>query len=75
MTEIVKVQLPISSSDPAFAELALVYAKNGRHTAQQKLDHATKLAMGADIKAFFAAEFHRPTAQWHIGARVKDEDW
>ena len=73
MTEIVKVQMPLSSNvaDP----LPLVYAKGGKRMSTQPLDHATKLAMGADVKAYFKAEYRPTLRRWSIGARVKDRDW
>jgi len=72
MKTIVKVQRPIVTNDPA--ELALVYAKNKQGLMQQKLDHATIVAMGDDFKAYFEAELHA-SGQWYIGKRVKDQSW
>lgn len=74
MREIVKVQLPLSSSDPSLA-LPLVYAKGGKRMAQQPLNHATKVLMGNDVKAFFQAEYQPSLHRWLIGARVKDRSW
>jgi hypothetical protein len=37
-------------------------------------DHATKLAMGDDVKAFFQAEYHA-LGRWSIGKRVRDRSW
>jgi len=73
MTEIVKVQTPLSTNDPEHK--ALVYAKNKHRIVQQKLDHATQKLMGTDVKAFFQAEWREASQQWTIGKRVKDRDW
>lgn len=73
MTEIVKVQLPIVTTDPH--EPALVYAKGKKKLVQQQLDHGTRKAMGEDMKAFFEAEFSFTKQVWGIGKRVKDRDW
>jgi len=70
--KIVKVQIPIVTNDPH--ALALVYAKGRKGMAQQKLDHATLVAMGDDIKGYFRAELGKD-GRWHIGGRVKDQDW
>ena len=71
MSEIVKVQVPLISNDPA--EHALVYAEGRKRVVQQPLDYTTKQLMGDDSKAFFEAEFRR--GKWTIGKRVKDRDW
>lgn len=75
MTEIVKVQIPFESNDPAQFGLALVYAKDRRRMVQQKIDQTTKVLMGDDVKAFFEAEYRASLGRWTIGRRVKDRDW
>jgi hypothetical protein len=69
--EIVKVQLPVMTSDPR--GLALVYAKGRKHLKQQKLDPKTEAAMAGGFKAFFKAEFNGVV--WMIHERVKDQTW
>jgi hypothetical protein len=59
MTEIVKVQLPILTNDPAMLDLALVYAEGRRCMVQQPIDAATRAAMDGDVKAFFKADYKR----------------
>lgn len=73
MSDIVKVQLPISISDPAFANLALVYEEGRKRVVHQPLEKVTRIAMGDDVKAFFHAQFSE--GRWVIGRRVKDRDW
>jgi hypothetical protein len=73
MSEIVKVQVPITASEAD--QMPLVYAKGHRLMVQQPLDLATKRAMGADFKAFFKAEYRPTLRRWSIGTRVKDRDW
>ena len=74
MSEVVKVQLPLGS-DPPGDDLALVYGKGRKWMARQPLDHATKKAMGDDVKAYFEAQYRHSSGTWLIGKRVKDRDW
>jgi hypothetical protein len=73
MRAIVKVQVPLSTND--HAARALVYAKAKENMVQQQLDHATKVALGSDAKAFFEAEYRHAQGKWTIGKRVKDRNW
>ncbi|MBO4228372.1 hypothetical protein [Bradyrhizobium neotropicale] len=73
MSEIVKVQLPLTSNDPR--KLALVYAKGRKNMVQQPLDAITRKLMGADFKAFFEAEYQPARGTWLIGERVGHQDW
>jgi hypothetical protein len=73
MSEIVKVQIPLASNDPA--ALPLIYDRYREHETLQKLDHTTKKLMGTDVKAFFKAEWRHASQQWTLGNRVSDRDW
>jgi len=73
MTEIVKVQLPLSTNDPDQRDFALVYAEGRRCMVQQRIDPGTRAAMGGDVKAFFEADYKR--GAWKIGSRVGDRRW
>lgn len=69
--EIVKVQVPMATSDPR--ALALVYAKGRQRMSQQKLDARTEKAMAGGYKAFFKAQYSNGV--WLIGERVMDQNW
>jgi hypothetical protein len=69
--EIVKVQVPLITSDPR--GLGLIYAKGRKNLKQQKLDDDVIKAMAGEPKAFFEAEFSG--LSWRIGKRVKDQTW
>jgi hypothetical protein len=71
--EIVKVQTPVVTNDPN--EPALVYARFRKHLVQQHLGHATREAMGSDLRAFFEAEYQAREGVWFIGDRVADQKW
>lgn len=74
MTEVVKVQLPLASNDPAMLDdLALVYDAQRKRMVRQPLDAATRIAMGRDVKAFFHAQYC--DGHWTIGRRVSDRSW
>lgn len=70
---VVKVQLPIYSSDPDAP--ALIYPEDRSGMAMQALDDATRIAMGDDVKAFFNAELDSDGERWKIGARVSWQNW
>jgi hypothetical protein len=71
--ELVKIQTAQATSDPE--ALALVYDKDRKRLVQQRLNDATKDAMGTDAKAFFEAEYQPMAGCWKIGGRVSDQDW
>jgi hypothetical protein len=71
MREIVKVQI---FSHPKHGEVSVVYAK-GHAPKGQRLDPATRAAMGDDTSAFFDAEYQHSTGRWSIGTRVMDREW
>jgi hypothetical protein len=75
MTEIVKVQLPVSSTVPAMADQALVYDEDRKRIVLQPLDRDTRMIMGDLVKAFFEADYRATDGTWTIGKRVKDRDW
>jgi hypothetical protein len=68
---VVKVQLPLASSDAT--TLALVYAEGRRRMRHTPLSSETLAALGDDPKGYFAAEWKDD--DWVIGARVTDQDW
>lgn len=68
---IVKVQIPVSTSDPRAP--ALIYAQGRDRLVQQHLFAGHRLAMGSDFKAFFEAEWDGQ--QWKLGKRVEDQPW
>jgi hypothetical protein len=73
MSEIVKVQIPLATNDPA--ALPLIYDRHREHMTQQRIDHTTKKLMGTDVKAYFQAEWRHASQQWTLGKRVRDRDW
>jgi hypothetical protein len=70
---IVKVQLPQATNTPELADVALIYGEGRARMTQQRLDPATRAAMGGDDKAFFEATYRE--GSWRIGARVEDCPW
>jgi hypothetical protein len=70
MREIVKVQIFVHK----YGEVSAVSAK-GHRGKGQRLDPATRAAMGNDTSAFFDAEYQPSTGRWSIGTRVKDREW
>jgi hypothetical protein len=74
VTQIVKVQRPIRSSEPG--DPWLVYAK-GRQRVQvipeTKVPRRVKRALGDDLKGYFNADFYADG--WAIGGRTADQDW
>lgn len=68
---IVKVQVPLFSTDPDVP--ALVYAEGGSWMTQQQLHPSTRRQMRDDAKAYFEADYQRGI--WKIGKRVGDQPW
>jgi hypothetical protein len=75
MIEIVKVQRVLASNDPTMKRQVLVYAKGRHRMVQQNLDDTAKAAMGADVKAFFEADFQPRSSCWLMGKRVANQNW
>jgi hypothetical protein len=73
MTEVVKVQIPLTTNDPKAP--ALIYDKHEKNVAKQSLDYGTLKALGDDVKGFFEGEWHATTGKWSLGRRVKDRKW
>jgi hypothetical protein len=71
MREIVKVQIFVH---PTYGEVSVVGTK-GHRGKGQRLDPATRAAMGNDTSAFFDAEYQPSAGRWSIGARVMDREW
>jgi len=70
MTEIVKIQMPPTSTNhrrPAF-----IYTKGDKQISQT-LDRELRRAMNGDRQAFFEAEFNGNI--WLIGKRIEDQNW
>lgn len=74
MKEIVKVQLPLASGDPAPRhKQALVYAEGRKNVRLQALSRATLAALAGDSKGYFEACLSG--FGWHIGRRVEEQSW
>ena len=71
MTEIVKVQTPLSTNS-ALKE-AMIYNKSRQRLVLQALDARTLGRMGRDVKAYFEAEWKG--GGWEIGQRVETQSW
>ena len=71
MPEIVKVQIPLASTNRG--AMPLVYAKGHRRMVEQTIRAATAEALGNDPKGYFEAEF--AGGLWRIGKRVADQEW
>jgi len=74
MSEIVKVQLPVSTSGVANPQ-PLIYDKYKRHSVMQPIDLGTKRALRGDMKGYFRAEWVERVQQWFIAERVADQEW
>lgn len=74
---IVKVQLPLVSSDAARGgmEVALVYDQGRTHITQQRLNAGVLGLMGDDKKAFFDARWQWVQQEWLLLERVGDQSW
>jgi hypothetical protein len=74
MTEVIKVQRPLSSND--LGNPWLLYDK-GRvhvvHTKEALMDKTVRAAMGNAIKGYFEAEWS--SEGWKIGKKARDQDW
>jgi len=68
---IVKVQLPLASSDPN--PLPLIYDKEMAHPVQQPINSKTLAALNGDVKGYFQATFDGDV--WIIGKRLPDQLW
>ena len=68
---IVKVQVPLMSTDPT--NPALIYAEHRQGMTQQLLDPVVLEQMNGAPKAFFEA--HLGADGWIIGERVPDQNW
>ena len=73
MKAIVKVQVPLMTSNPTPGSRGLVYAENRKFMIEQDFPDDVVKAMAGDPKAFFEAEF--VDGVWKIGKRVKQESW
>jgi hypothetical protein len=73
MSEIVKVQIPLASTDPNVKPM--IYDRHRKHMTFQVLDTMTKKSLGSDVKGYFDAEWSSRKEQWQLGRRTKDRDW
>jgi len=74
MTEIIKVQRPLSTNHPG--NPWLLYDKNHTHVEHREegaIDKKVRTDMGSDVKAYFEAEWS--SEGWKIGKKVLAEDW
>ena len=69
--EIVKVQLPLFSTDPD--PLPLVYAENNRHCQNQRIPGRIYRDLRRSKKGYYEAEYIG--GFWEIGKRVEDQSW
>lgn len=69
---IVKVQVPLYSSDPGFRKM-LVYAKGGRRKRFQNATPDVLAAIGTRAKRYFEAT--ETVDGWDIGLPVSDQPW
>lgn len=75
MTEIVKVQRPSTTNDPAAPWL--IYDKAERHIESRPgnlVRQAIKDAMGDDYKAYFVGAWSSVVG-WGLSKRVKNQNW
>jgi hypothetical protein len=68
---VIKVQLPVVTNNPE--AVALVYDKEQKHYAEQPIDLKTRIAMKADLRAFFEGVWHNNV--WVIGKRLPEQFW
>jgi hypothetical protein len=74
MSEIVKVQRPLSTND--LGNPWLIYDKDHKHLEHKPeatVPHGVKAAMGDDPKGYFMAIWSG--GGWKIGERVKEQKW
>jgi len=69
MSEIVKVQVPLTGDGPA-----LIYDKARKHTVQRQLLGYERKQMRGDLKAYFKASWSSVVG-WGLTTRVGDESW
>lgn len=71
---IVKVQVPLASSDPDGMNEMLVYDEARRNVSTQPVTDAVKKALGTDKKGYFYGHWSS-TVGWAVGDRVKEQGW
>lgn len=74
MPQIVKVQVPLFTNDPAMqGNKGLVYDQAKRFIREQLLPLAVISALNGEAKGYFIADWNGRT--WDIGKRTKGQDW
>jgi hypothetical protein len=74
MSEIVKIQRPLSSNE--IGNPWLIYDKDRKHTQhkpESSVPEAVKTAMDGDVKGYFMAIWSG--GGWKIGDRVEEQKW
>lgn len=74
-TEIVKVQVPLVTSDQEVPWL--IYDREQKHVTQVPdsiIPSHVKLAMGDDLKGYFQGSWSSVVG-WGLGSRVEDQSW
>ena len=77
-TEIVKVQVPVMTlgvTDPADAELALVYDQRRKHIKTMPIPAEVRRALDGDPKGYFRAMWSASANGWRINERVAEQHW
>jgi hypothetical protein len=69
MSEIVKVQIPISGDGPA-----LIYDKSRKHIVQRPLLAYEAKQMRGDLKAYFKASWSSVVG-WGLTSRTGEQNW
>ena len=72
MPVIVKVQVPLASSEPA-SDRCLIYAAGRKHTIEQPIPSAAREALAGAPKGYFWAEWTGDA--WQLGERAPDQRW
>jgi len=73
MSSVVKVQRPITSTDPN--PHWLIYDKSRKRLSaisEAHISHGAKKMMGTDLKAFFLGSWNKKTQTWAITKRVAE---
>lgn len=70
---IVKVQVPIMSTDPSMP--AMIYNKDRKVMVQMPMSPEIRKMMGNDLKRYFRAKVNEQTKALEFFERVSPQDW
>lgn len=73
MREIVKIQVPLFSTD--FRDICLVYARGHRNVNEQRVPPLVRHSIADTLKGYFEATWEDMEQRWIIGKRVADQTW